>query len=160
MLLDPATGLEDERLGVALGLFVGKQAGGGGLAPAAVRLGLAQRPAHTGWWGVYGVTLLCGVGFTVSLFIGLRACAKAPGLEAETQVGVLIGLLACMAPGALVLRFAPAGPARTSASAQPLHPAASAFLDLPEPREASCRLSSQGAVPAPSTAVCPIPSSP
>lgn len=125
-----------------------------------MRLGLAQRPAHTGWWGVYGVTLLCGVGFTVSLFIGLRACAKAPGLEAETQVGVLIGLLACMAPGALVLRFAPAGPARTSASAQPLHPAASAFLDLPELHEASCRLSSQGAVPAPSTAVCPISSSP
>jgi len=103
MLLDPVT------LGVALGLFVGKQVGVFGLVLAAVKLGLAQRPAHAGWWQVYGVALLCGVGFTMSLFIGLLAFANAPELEAETKIGVLIGSLACMAAGALVLRFAPAG---------------------------------------------------
>jgi len=102
MLLDPVT------LGVALGLFVGKQVGVFGLVLAAVKLGLAQRPAHAGWWQIYGVALLCGVGFTMSLFIGLLAFANAPELEAETKVGVLIGSLACMAVGALVLRFAPA----------------------------------------------------
>ncbi len=103
MLLDPVT------LGVALGLFVGKQLGVFGMVLAAVRLGLAQRPAHAGWWQVYGVSLLCGVGFTMSLFIGLLAFAHAPELEAETKVGVLLGSLACMAAGALVLRFAPPG---------------------------------------------------
>ncbi|MEG9527297.1 MAG: Na+/H+ antiporter NhaA, partial [Hyphomicrobiales bacterium] len=96
MLLDPVT------LGVALGLFVGKQVGVFGLVLAAVKLGLAQRPAHAGWWQVYGVSLLCGVGFTMSLFIGLLAFANAPELEAETKVGVLLGSLACMAAGALV----------------------------------------------------------
>jgi len=106
MLLDPVT------LGVALGLFVGKQVGVFGLVLAAVKLGPAQRPARAGWWQVYGVSLLCGVGFTMSLFIGLLAFANAPELEAETKVGVLIGSLACMAAGALVLRFAPARPAR------------------------------------------------
>ncbi len=106
MLLDPVT------LGVALGLFVGKQVGVFGLVLAAVRLGLAQRPAHATWPQVYGVSLLCGVGFTMSLFIGLLAFANAPELEAETKVGVLIGSLACMAAGALVLRFAPAHPSR------------------------------------------------
>ncbi|MFC6048648.1 Na+/H+ antiporter NhaA, partial [Methylobacterium hispanicum] len=50
--------------------------------------------------------------FTMSLFIGLLAFANAPALEAETKVGVLIGSLACMAAGALVLWFAPAHPSR------------------------------------------------
>jgi NhaA family Na+:H+ antiporter len=101
MLLDPVT------LGVALGLFLGKQLGVFGFVVAAVRLGWAQRPAGAGWMQVYGVALLCGVGFTMSLFIGLLAFAQSPELEAETKVGVLAGSLVCMAAGALVLRFAP-----------------------------------------------------
>ncbi|KQT55049.1 sodium:proton antiporter [Methylobacterium sp. Leaf456] len=101
MLLDPVT------LGVALGLFLGKQIGVFGFVVAAVRLGWAQRPAGAGWMQVYGVALLCGVGFTMSLFIGLLAFAQSPELEAETKVGVLAGSLLCMAAGALVLRFAP-----------------------------------------------------
>ena len=100
MLLDPVT------LGVALGLFVGKQLGVFGLVIAAVRLGLAQRPAHATWTQVYGVSLLCGVGFTMSLFIGLLAFADAPALEAEVKIGVLAGSVACMVAGALVLLFA------------------------------------------------------
>ena len=100
MLLDPVT------LGVALGLFVGKQAGVFGLVLAAVRLGLAQRPAHATWAQVYGVSLLCGVGFTMSLFIGLLAFADAPALEAEVKIGVLAGSVACMVAGALVLLVA------------------------------------------------------
>jgi NhaA family Na+:H+ antiporter len=101
MLLDPVT------LGVALGLFVGKQIGVFGAVVTAVRLGLAQRPAHAGWWQLYGLSLLCGVGFTMSLFIGLLAFADSPELEAETKIGVLLGSLSCMATGALVLLFAP-----------------------------------------------------
>ncbi|GJD29254.1 Na(+)/H(+) antiporter NhaA [Methylobacterium adhaesivum] len=101
MLLDPVT------LGVAMGLFVGKQIGVFGAVVAAVRLGWAQRPAHAGWWHLYGLSLLCGVGFTMSLFIGLLAFADSPELEAETKIGVLVGSLSCMALGAIVLLLAP-----------------------------------------------------
>lgn len=101
MLLDPVT------LGVALGLFAGKQIGVFGAVVAAVKLGWAQRPAHAGWWHLYGLSLLCGVGFTMSLFIGLLAFADSPELEAETKIGVLLGSLSCMALGALVLLLAP-----------------------------------------------------
>ncbi|WP_419953486.1 Na+/H+ antiporter NhaA [Methylobacterium sp.] len=101
MLLDPVT------LGVALGLFVGKQIGVFGAVVAAIKLGLAQRPAHAGWWHLYGLSLLCGVGFTMSLFIGLLAFANSPELEAETKIGVLLGSLSCMALGAFVLLLAP-----------------------------------------------------
>jgi NhaA family Na+:H+ antiporter len=101
MLLEPVT------LGVALGLILGKQIGVFGLVLAAVKLGLAQRPAGAGWMQVYGVSLLCGIGFTMSLFIGLLAFADAPELESETKVGVLTGSIVCMAAGALVLLVAP-----------------------------------------------------
>jgi Na+:H+ antiporter, NhaA family len=103
MLLEPVT------LGVALGLILGKQVGVFGLVLAAVKLGLAQRPAGAGWAQIYGVSLLCGVGFTMSLFIGLLAFAETPALEAETKIGVLAGSIACMLAGALVLRLAPQG---------------------------------------------------
>ncbi|MBI1688290.1 Na+/H+ antiporter NhaA [Methylorubrum rhodesianum] len=106
MLLDPVT------LGVALGLFLGKQLGVFGCVLAAVRFGWAQRPAGAGWMQIYGVALLCGVGFTMSLFIGLLAFALRPELEAETKIGVLVGSLVCMAAGAIVLRLAPQHPAR------------------------------------------------
>lgn len=106
MLLDPVT------LGVALGLFLGKQLGVFGFVLASVRLGWAQRPAGATWLQIYGVALLCGVGFTMSLFIGLLAFANAPDLEGETKVGVLLGSLACIAAGAVVLRLAPPHPSR------------------------------------------------
>ena len=101
MLLDPVT------LGVALGLVVGKQLGVFGFALAAVTLGLAQRPAGAGWVQLHGVSLLCGIGCTMSLFIGLLAFADAPELEAETKIGVLAGSIVCMAAGTLVLLLAP-----------------------------------------------------
>ncbi|GEP06474.1 Na(+)/H(+) antiporter NhaA [Methylobacterium oxalidis] len=101
MLLDPVT------LGVALGLFLGKQLGVFGFVLAAVKLGLAQRPSRASWTQIYGVALLCGIGFTMSLFIGLLAFANNPALEAETKIGVLVGSLTCMVLGALVLRLSP-----------------------------------------------------
>ncbi len=100
MLLEPVT------LGVALGLILGKQLGVFGFVLAAVRLGWAQRPAGASWAQVYGVALLCGVGFTMSLFIGLLAFAQRPDLEGETKIGVLLGSLVSMSAGALVLRVA------------------------------------------------------
>jgi NhaA family Na+:H+ antiporter len=101
MLTQPVT------LGVALGLVLGKQAGVFGMIVAAVKLGLAPRPAQAGWWQLYGLSLLCGVGFTMSLFIGLLAFAGAPALETQTKVGVLLGSVLCMVAGGLVLLLAP-----------------------------------------------------
>ncbi len=100
MLLDPVT------LGVALGLILGKQIGVFGAVVAIVGLGLGQRPAHASWGQIYGVSLLCGIGFTMSLFIGLLAFAGFPEREAETKIGVLAGTLVCMALGTIVLLFA------------------------------------------------------
>jgi Na+:H+ antiporter, NhaA family len=101
MMLAPVT------LGVALGLFLGKQVGVFGMIWLAVRAGVAKRPAHATWAQVYGVAALCGVGFTMSLFIGLLAFAARPDFEAETKVGVLVGSLLSTALGAAVLRLAP-----------------------------------------------------
>ncbi|HBU0029595.1 TPA: Na+/H+ antiporter NhaA, partial [Klebsiella pneumoniae] len=70
-------------VGVALGLFVGKQAGIFGLSLLAVSLGLAKRPEKSTWLQVYGVSVLCGIGFTMSLFIGNLAFAESPLLVDE-----------------------------------------------------------------------------
>ncbi|MFE1602622.1 Na+/H+ antiporter NhaA [Methylobacterium sp. ID0610] len=100
VLLAPVT------LGVALGLFVGKQIGVFGGVWLAVRTGLAKKPAGATWQHVYGVALLCGIGFTMSLFIGALAFASRPDLEAETKLGVLVGSLLSSLAGALVLSLA------------------------------------------------------
>ncbi|KQT50000.1 sodium:proton antiporter [Methylobacterium sp. Leaf456] len=95
-LLDPVT------LGVGLGLFVGKQVGIFAAVRLAVATGLAARPAGASWGQVYGVALLCGIGFTMSLFIG--GLAFTDGLhETETKLGVLGGSLLSGIFGAIVL---------------------------------------------------------
>ncbi len=92
-------------LAIAAGLFVGKQIGIFGAILAMVRLGWAQRPSGATWLQVYGVALLCGIGFTMSLFIG--GLAFRDGLETEVKIGVLAGSILSAAAGYLVLRFAP-----------------------------------------------------
>ena len=83
-LVAPAT------LGAALGLFVGKQIGVFGFSLAAIKLGWAQRPSGASWPQLYGVAALCGIGFTMSLFINNLAF-KTPLLQDETKIGVLAG---------------------------------------------------------------------
>jgi NhaA family Na+:H+ antiporter len=101
--LDPLAPLA---LAVAIGLFIGKQVGIFGSVYAAVKLGLAQRPASASWLQIYGVSLLCGIGFTMSLFIGGLAFDD-PALIDEVKMGVLGGSLLSALVGFLVLRFAP-----------------------------------------------------
>lgn len=97
---------ENVTLGILLGLFLGKQIGIFGAVWLAVRAGWARRPAGASWMQVYGVSILCGVGFTMSLFIGLLAFPASAGLETATKIGVLAGSLLSMAAGAAVLAAA------------------------------------------------------
>jgi len=91
-------------LGVALGLFVGKQVGVFLAAMLAIRSGLATLPEGSNWIQMYGVALLCGIGFTMSLFIGNLAFPGAPHLIDEVKVGVLMGSILSAVAGVLVLR--------------------------------------------------------
>jgi Na+:H+ antiporter, NhaA family len=93
-------------LGVAAGLLLGKVAGVFGFAALAVRLRWTELPAHAGWTQLLGVALLCGIGFTMSIFITLLAFADAPLLQAEAKLGVLAGSLLSGAAGYLLLRLA------------------------------------------------------
>jgi len=92
-------------LGVAAGLFLGKQMGVFGAAWAAVRLGWAERPPGVTWRALYGVSLLCGIGFTISLFIGALAF-RDPALQDAAKLGVLAGSLLSGLAGLAVLRLA------------------------------------------------------
>lgn len=92
-------------LGVALGLFVGKQIGVFGSTAAVIGLKLARRPTGASWVELYGVSLLCGVGFTMSLFIGALAFPE-DGKAAEIRLGVLIGSLLSSVAGMAVLSWA------------------------------------------------------
>jgi NhaA family Na+:H+ antiporter len=95
-------------LGVALGLFIGKQAGVFGAIWLADRSGLARKPAHLGWGHIYGVAVLCGIGFTMSLFIGELAFAD-DALIDEAKIGTLLGSALSILAGCLVLRLVPDG---------------------------------------------------
>ncbi|HZH51066.1 MAG TPA: Na+/H+ antiporter NhaA [Microvirga sp.] len=94
-------------LGITLGLFLGKQMGVYAFAWAAIRLGFADVPAGATRLQCYGVALLCGIGFTMSLFIGALAFPTHPHLVDATKIGVLTGSLLSALAGFLILRFAP-----------------------------------------------------
>ena len=101
-LIEPLT------LGVAAGLVVGKLVGVFGSSALAIRLGLADLPAHAGWSHMIGISLLCGIGFTMSLFIGLLAFASDVALQDAVKVGILAGSFIAAIIGAAVLLMAPA----------------------------------------------------
>ena len=92
-------------LGILAGLFLGKQVGimlGAGLL---IACGLARLPDGATWRGLYGVAILGGIGFTMSLFIGNLAFEQNALLEVEVRLGVLAGSLLSAIMGYLVLRF-------------------------------------------------------
>ena len=90
-------------IGVALGLFLGKQIGIFGALWGAARLGIAPKPHGISWAQVHGMALLAGIGFTMSLFIGDLAFPGDALLVAEVKIGVLAGSLLSAVAGATVL---------------------------------------------------------
>ena len=96
--------LETVPLGIALGLFLGKQLGVMVCIWLAVRLRVAALPAQVSWSQLYGMALLTGVGFTMSLFVASLAFPTAPGGGLD-RLGVLLGSLLSGAAGYLVLHL-------------------------------------------------------
>lgn len=94
-------------LGVLLGLVVGKQVGVTGFAWAAVRTGIATLPDRVSWRHVYGVACLCGIGFTMSIFIGGLAFEGA--LLDQAKAGILAGSLLSGLTGWAALRLGQPG---------------------------------------------------
>jgi NhaA family Na+:H+ antiporter len=93
-------------LGIILGLFLGKQIGVFGFTWLMVKLRLASLPAKTSWFEIYGVAILCGIGFTMSLFLGTLSFQNAGVYLTEVRLGVLTGSLLSGIVGVLALTFA------------------------------------------------------
>jgi NhaA family Na+:H+ antiporter len=101
-----AHALHPVTLGIVAGLFLGKQLGVFGACWLAVTLGLAELPRGMRWAQLYGVALLCGVGFTMSLFIGSLAFeATGVNLLFDERLGIIIGSLLAGASGYCVLHL-------------------------------------------------------
>lgn len=99
-------------LGIAAGLVFGKVVGVFGSAWLAIKSGLADAPANARTMHLFGVALLCGIGFTMSLFIGLLAFPDAVDLQDRAKIGILAGSLVAAISGTLALLLAPPpGPA-------------------------------------------------
>jgi len=97
-----ATLLSPLSLGVVAGLFLGKQGGVLASVYLAKQARVGALPAGASWRQIYGVAILCGIGFTMSLFIGLLAFSD-PEKEAVLKLAVLVGSLLSALAGALVL---------------------------------------------------------
>jgi NhaA family Na+:H+ antiporter len=93
-------------LGIAAGLFLGKPIGVFCFSWAAIQLGLATRPEGTGWTQLLGAAVLAGIGFTMSLFIGMLAFPE-PQYAADIRIGVLSGSILSAVLGYMILRRAP-----------------------------------------------------
>ena len=98
-LLEPVT------LGISAGLFIGKQIGIFGTIWLTVRFGIARMPDRANWQQIYGMSLLCGIGFTMSLFIGGLAWTHSD-YGAAVRLGVITGSVISAAVGSLVLMLA------------------------------------------------------
>jgi NhaA family Na+:H+ antiporter len=93
-------------LGVAAGLFIGKQLGVFGATALVIGLKLARRPTGAKWVELYGLSLLCGIGFTMSLFIGQLAFPLSDAAAAaQVRIGVVAGSLASTLAGMAVLAW-------------------------------------------------------
>ncbi|MFT4027690.1 MAG: Na+/H+ antiporter NhaA [Novosphingobium sp.] len=93
-------------LAVAAGLFLGKQAGILGAIALARMTGFAAPPRGASWAQLWGVAILCGIGFTMSLFIAGLAFPADPGFAEEAKLGILAGSLLSAALGYGMLRLA------------------------------------------------------
>ena len=103
--LSMASLLQPVPLGILLGLFVGKQVGVMIFSFIAVKSGVAQMPDNSSWLSLYGVSVLTGIGFTMSLFVGNLAFAENIQYIDGVKIGVLVGSLLSTLLGYFILLF-------------------------------------------------------
>jgi NhaA family Na+:H+ antiporter len=93
-------------LAIAAGLFIGKPVGVFGFTWLSIKLGLARKPDGVNWGQLFGVSVLCGVGFTMSLFIGSLAFEESGlGYSRPDRLGIIVGSLASGLLGFIVLKL-------------------------------------------------------
>jgi NhaA family Na+:H+ antiporter len=93
-------------IGIALGLFLGKQLGVFSFAWLAIKTGIASKAKEISWLSLYGVAILCGIGFTMSLFIGTLAFNQGDlPADIDERFGILLGSLVSAIIGYLLLRY-------------------------------------------------------
>lgn len=97
--------IEPLPLAVAAGLVLGKQLGIFSAVWIAVKAGFAQAPENASWTEIYGVSVLCGIGFTMSLFIGLLAFPGNQAMIDEAKIGILTGSAISAIMGYIILRM-------------------------------------------------------
>lgn len=97
----------DVTLGIVLGLFVGKQVGVFAFCWFGIKMGWAKLPKNTNWMSLYGVSILCGIGFTMSLFIGSLAFEES-GVDRifDERLGIVLGSLVSGIFGTVILKLA------------------------------------------------------
>jgi NhaA family Na+:H+ antiporter len=94
-------------LGIILGLIIGKQIGVFGFCFIAIKLGIAKLPENINWTLLYGVSMLCGVGFTMSLFVGSLAFEQdAASPLFQDRLGIVVGSLISGISGYLLINSA------------------------------------------------------
>ncbi len=93
-------------LGIFMGLFIGKQLGVFLFCWVGIKLGIAQLPKGMTWQSLYGVAILCGIGFTMSLFIGSLAFEESANVTFDERLGIILGSLFSGVVGYFYLRWA------------------------------------------------------
>ncbi|MEW4448672.1 Na+/H+ antiporter NhaA [Qipengyuania sp. JC766] len=106
-------------LAIATGLFVGKQLGIFGIVVGAVKLGIAKAPDNASWPEIWGVAVLCGIGFTMSLFIGELAFVGNRTLIDEAKIGILMGSIISAFLGYFILRLTTRHPEESDPQSEP-----------------------------------------
>jgi NhaA family Na+:H+ antiporter len=96
-------------LGIAAGLVFGKMIGIFGAIMALVKLDIVDMPANSNGWQIWGMSLLCGMGFTMSLFISALAFGEGSPQEAAAKLGIIAGSVAAALAGVTVLLYCKRG---------------------------------------------------
>ncbi len=104
--IDPARLFEPLSLGIILGLFLGKQIGVFAFSWLAIKLGIARLPRDASWLQFYGVSVLTGIGFTMSLFISSLAFPDPKTFQYLDKAAILIGSFLSGMMGFLILKYA------------------------------------------------------
>lgn len=117
--MEPSSLLAPVPLGIAAGLFFGKQIGIFLASLLAVKTGMAKLPGGVSWVQIYGLACLCGIGFTMSLFIGSLAfeAGGGPDYAVDDRIGILAGSFLSAVAGVLVLSKAKSTPQETEEKA-------------------------------------------